>query len=42
MGIAVVVEKTFEGGRDTLAHWNVPIQAIATISDMSAGKITLS
>ena len=42
VGIAVVVEKTFEGGRQTLAHLNVPIEAIAAISDMSAGKIILS
>lgn len=42
VGIAAVVEKTFEGGRDELAHWNVPIVALATIVDMSNGKIILN
>jgi len=42
VGIAAVVEKTFEGGRDELAKWNVPIFSVATISDMRAGKIVLS
>jgi len=42
VGIAAVVEKSFEGGRDELARWNVPILSVATISDMSDGKIVLS
>ena len=42
VGIAAVVEKTFEGGRAELAHWGVPIVALATIVDMSEGKIVLS
>lgn len=42
VGIATVVEKTFEGGRNALAHWNVPIFAAATITDMSDGKIVLA
>ena len=42
VGIATVVEKTFEGGRDQLAHWGVPVVALATISDMSEGKIVVS
>jgi hypothetical protein len=41
VGIATVVEKTFEGGRDALAHWGVPIEAMATITDMSEGSIVL-
>lgn len=41
VGIAAVVEKTFEGGRDELAHWNVPILSLATIVDMSDGRIIL-
>jgi len=41
VGIATVVEKTFEGGRQALAHWNVPIMSAATISDMSNGKIVV-
>ena len=39
VGIATVVEKSFEGGRDLLSHWDVPIKAMATITDMSDGKI---
>ena len=41
IGIATVVEKTFEGGRKQLAHWDVPIVALATITDMSEGKIVV-
>ncbi len=41
VGIATVVEKTFEGGRELLQHWGVPIEAIAQISDMSEGQIVL-
>ena len=41
IGIATVVEKVFEGGRATLAHWGVPIVALATIVDMSEGRIVL-
>ena len=42
VGIAAVVEKTFEGCREQLAHWGVPVLALATISDMSEGKIVVS
>jgi xanthine phosphoribosyltransferase len=41
VGIAAVVEKTFEGGRDFLCNWNVPIETAATITDMRDGKIVL-
>lgn len=42
LGIAAVVEKSFEDGRDLLAHWGVPIYAAATIVEMSNGRIVLS
>jgi len=42
VGIVAIVEKTFEGGRDVLAPWNVPIVSLATITDMSEGKIIVS
>ncbi|MCA9874552.1 MAG: xanthine phosphoribosyltransferase [Anaerolineales bacterium] len=42
VGIAAVVEKTFEGGREALAHWNVPIEAAATIVSMDEGRIVLA
>ena len=41
VGIAVVVEKTFEGGREMLEHWGVPIEAMAVITDMSEGEIVV-
>ena len=42
VGIAAIVEKDFEGGRAELAHWGVPILALATITDMTEGRIVLS
>ena len=42
VGIVAVVEKSFEGGREALAHWNVPIEAMAVISDMSGGEIVMA
>jgi xanthine phosphoribosyltransferase len=41
VGIAAVVEKTFEGGREQLKKWQVPILAAATITDMSDGRIVV-
>jgi xanthine phosphoribosyltransferase len=41
VGIATVVEKTFEGGREALAHWGVPIISAAIITDMSEGQIVV-
>jgi xanthine phosphoribosyltransferase len=42
VGIAVVVEKLFEGGRRALQHWGVPVEAMVSISDMSGDKIVLA
>ena len=42
VGIAAIVEKIFEGGRAELAHWGVPILALATITDMTEGRIILA
>ena len=39
VGIGTVIEKRFEGGREVLAHLNVPIEALAVITDMSDGRI---
>ena len=41
VGVGVVVEKTFEGGRQTMqdAGFHVPIYALATISSMEDGQI---
>jgi xanthine phosphoribosyltransferase len=45
VGIGVVVEKTFEGGRNLMlqsGYDNVPIHALATIISMENGKIVLA
>ena len=42
VGVGVIVEKTFEGGRAAMREkYDVPIQALATISAMSGDKITI-
>ncbi len=42
VGAGVVVEKTFEGGRERmLEKYDVPIQALATITSMEGGTITV-
>jgi xanthine phosphoribosyltransferase len=42
VGVGVVIEKTFEGGREALTQLGVPIEALATITDMSEGKIVIT
>ena len=42
VGIAAVVEKDFENGRLALAEWNVPIESMAIITDMSDGEIVVA
>lgn len=45
VGVGVVVEKTFEGGRELLrraGYSNIPIEALATITSMENGKIVLA
>ena len=39
IGIGAVIEKIFEGGRAALAPLQVPIEALATITDMSEGRL---
>ncbi len=34
VGIGAVIEKVFEGGRANLAHWDVPVEALAVIVQM--------
>lgn len=41
VGVGTVIEKGFEGGREALAHLDVPIISLAVIADMSDGQITL-
>ena len=42
VGIGVLLEKEFEGGRQALAHCQVPIESLVTITAMSDGQITLA
>src|SRR5215813_13549833 len=39
VGIACVVEKTFEGGRKALEHYGVPIESLVTITSMDDDQI---
>jgi len=42
VGIGAVIEKTFEGGRAVLSDLHIPIESLATITDMSDGKIVFA
>jgi len=42
VGIGTVIEKSFEGGRKSLEYLGVPIESLATVTDMSDGKIVLA
>lgn len=42
VGIAAVVEKSFEGGRRLLERYNVPIEALVTITSMEDGVIEMA
>jgi xanthine phosphoribosyltransferase len=42
VGVGAVIEKIFEGGRDLLKPLNIPIEALATITDMRDGKIVFA
>ena len=42
VGIGALIEKRFELGRQLLSPLNVPIEALAVITDMSEGKIVFA
>lgn len=42
IGVGTLIEKTFEGGRESLAYLNVPIHALVQISSLDDGKIEFS
>lgn len=42
VGVGVVIEKIFEGGREVLKPLGVPIESLAAIADMSEGKIVFA
>jgi xanthine phosphoribosyltransferase len=39
VGVGVLIEKRFEGGREALEHLRVPVHALACITAMDEGKI---
>ncbi len=41
VGVGAVIEKVFEDGREALAPLDIPVEALATVVDMSGGKIVL-
>jgi xanthine phosphoribosyltransferase len=41
-GVGTLIEKTFEGGRDSLAYLNIPIVALVQISSLEDGKIVFA
>ena len=41
VGIGTLIEKTFEGGRDMLRPLGVPVESLACITSMEAGKVVL-
>lgn len=40
-GIGCIIEKDFEGGRESLTHWNVPIVTLAVIESMEGNAIVV-
>ena len=42
VGIGALIEKRFEPGRQLLSPLNIPIEALAVITDMSEGKIVFA
>ncbi|MBI3998694.1 MAG: xanthine phosphoribosyltransferase [Armatimonadetes bacterium] len=42
VGIGVVIEKTFEGGRAVLQPLDLPVEALAVVTDMTDGKIVFA
>jgi len=41
IGFGAVIEKAFEGGREKLKPWGVPVFALSRILSMDSGKITV-
>jgi len=42
VGIGALIEKSFEGGRQALAHLGVPVESLAIISSMQGDQITFA
>ena len=41
-GVGVLVEKSFEGGRAACGDLQVPVEALATVVDMRAGRVVVA
>ena len=39
VGVGALIEKRFEGGRDAVAHEDVPVHALVCITSMAEGRI---
>jgi xanthine phosphoribosyltransferase len=42
VGIGALIEKIFEGGRNALAHLNIPIESLTVITSMNGNQIVFS
>jgi xanthine phosphoribosyltransferase len=42
VGIGALIEKVFEGGREALLHLNVPIEALAPVTEMQGDQIVFA
>jgi xanthine phosphoribosyltransferase len=42
VGVGTLIEKEFEGGREALAHEDVPVHALVCITSMADGRITFA
>jgi len=42
IGIGTLIEKTFEGGRESLAHLGIPIESLVKITSMEGDQILFS
>lgn len=42
VGVGTMIEKSFEGGRESLQELNIPVEALAIVTGMHDGEITLA
>lgn len=42
VGIGALVEKSFEGGREALSVYNVPVESLVCITSLEEGKVSFS
>jgi len=39
VGVGALLEKEFEGGREALAPYNIPVHSLVSITSMEDGKL---